>query len=181
MSTAAAITGPADMHCTVGGVAVKMEIGACLMGGSGTPTVDAANADSDGGADGGASGGTSDFGATLDNAEGDDDDCKYHVSWTSTEVKENAGVTFEVTVTRLADGMPATGADVQIEAFLDTTHPTPTIVIPTNELGGGKYRVGPLVFDKPGNWTVRFHLYEMCSDQNQDSPHGHAAFYVQVP
>ena len=33
------------------------------------------------------------------NAEGDDDDCKYHIIWTSTPVRENASVTFTVTLT----------------------------------------------------------------------------------
>jgi hypothetical protein len=28
---------------------------------------------------------------------------------------------------------------------------------------------------------VRFHLHENCSDVPEDSPHGHAAFYVSVP
>ena len=48
------------------------------------------------------------------------------------------------------------------------------------------YKVGPIRFDAAGNapghyWTVRFHLYEECNDSPEDSPHGHAAFYVSVP
>jgi hypothetical protein len=41
--------------------------------------------------------------------------------------------------------------------------------------------VGPIVFDQPGKWVVRFHFFENCDDLVEDSPHGHAAFYVQVP
>ena len=33
----------------------------------------------------------------------------------------------------------------------------------------------------PGKWTVRFHFNEICCDVNSDSPHGHAAFFVNVP
>jgi hypothetical protein len=196
-STAAAVAGPADTHCTVNGVEIKQEIGMCVVPEAGSTTsalsiydagagagaadaggVDDAGAD-DAGADAGDNGG-SDFGATLYNAEGDDDDCKYHVSWTSTVVKENAGVTFDVKVIRRIDGKPATGANVQIEAYLTSSQPTPTVDIPSKELGGGAYRVGPVVFDHAGTWTVRFHVYETCTDA-PDSPHGHAAFFVNVP
>jgi len=30
-------------------------------------------------------------------------------------------------------------------------------------------------------WTVRFHLFEECSDAPADSPHGHGAFFFTVP
>jgi hypothetical protein len=182
MTTVAEVVGPADMHCTMNGMEIKQEIGMCLTATGGGSDGGGAPSQADAAADdgGGNNGAASDFGATLYNHEGEDDDCKYHVSWASTAVAENAGVTFDVTVTRRADGKPALGADVQIEAFLDDTHPTPTIDIPSKDLGGGKYRVGPVVFDAPGKWTVRFHLYETCADA-PDSPHGHAAFYVDVP
>jgi hypothetical protein len=115
------------------------------------------------------------------NSSGDDDDCKYHVTWTSSPVRRNADVTFDLTVMRLFDQMPAMGADVTVEAFLGDTHPTPTTDIPNTESAGGKYHVGPLKFDAAGMWTVRFHFYETCSDIPDDSPHGHAAFFVSVP
>jgi len=189
MSTAAEVVGPADTHCTaMDGTEIKQEIGMCVpdtggAAGAGGASDDAGSSPADGGTGddgGGDNGATSDFGATLYNHEGDDDDCKYHVTWTSTEVKEGAGVTFDVTAIRRADGKPALGANVQIEVFMGN-HPTPTVDIPTKELGGGKYQVGPVVFDTPGRWTVRFHFYETCSDAPEDSPHGHAAFFIQVP
>ena len=40
---------------------------------------------------------------------------------------------------------------------------------------------GPVQFDAPGQWTVRFHLHDNCSDEPADSPHGHAAFFIGVP
>ena len=39
----------------------------------------------------------------------------------------------------------------------------------------------PINFDAAGDWTVRFHFYETCNDAPEDSPHGHAAFFVHVP
>jgi hypothetical protein len=210
-STAAALQGPVDMHCTMNDMEIKQPIGMCVVVGGSTSALSAADdggadaADgalegsagdggnttvggsasdagaSDGGDGGSACGATADYGCTMYNAEGDDDDCKYHVSWKSTAVKENAGVTFYVTATRRADGQPATGADVQLEVYLNPYHPTPSLNIPNTESPGGNYKVGPVVFDAAGTWTVRFHFYEMCSDVPDDSPHGHAAFYVAVP
>jgi hypothetical protein len=47
--------------------------------------------------------------------------------------------------------------------------------------GSGAYTIGPVVFDQPGLWTIRFHLHENCADLLPDSPHGHAAYYINVP
>jgi hypothetical protein len=156
------VSGLADTHCSGMDPTV---VGLCQMGGGGA---------SDAGAP------TSDYGDTLFNAEGDDDDCKYHVSWTSTPVRENTGVTFTVTVTKLADNTPATGAKTRAEIFLTDTHPAAPPPAPTDS-PAGTYKVGPIKFDAPGDWTVRFHFYENCDDAPGDSPHGHAAFFVRVP
>ena len=51
----------------------------------------------------------------------------------------------------------------------------------TVEQGNGVYKVGPIQFSKSGKWIVRFHFNECCSDDPMDSPHGHAAFWVNVP
>jgi len=168
-ATGGAVTGAVDMHCGD----MKTPVGACI-----TPGSDAGAAI---GPDAGANSGGSDFRDPMFNAEGDDDDCKYHVKWTSTPVRRNGDVTFNVTVTKLTDGSPATMADVQIEAFLNPTHPTPSLDITNTESPAGTYQVGPVRFDAMGDWTVRFHFYEMCSDLPDDSPHGHAAFFVRVP
>jgi hypothetical protein len=164
------VVGALDMHCGT----TKQQIGQCLTG---SAAADAAAADPDGG----ASSGGSIYGDTMYNAEGDDDDCKYHIAWTSTPIRRNADVTFNVTLTRLLDQTPSTGDDITIEAFLTDTHPTPSLDIKSTGGTDGKYSVGTVRFDAAGMWTVRFHFNELCSDLPEDSPHGHAAFFVNVP
>lgn len=122
-----------------------------------------------------------DYGATLYNSEADDDDCKYHVKFTSTPVRRNENVTFTVTATTKADGQPAAGAKIIGEVFLSDTHPAPNSGQQTTEKAGGVYDVGPIKFDAQGRWTVRFHLHEDCQDSTEDSPHGHVAFFIDVP
>lgn len=155
------VMGALDMHCTGPGPTV---VGTCMTPGAAP--------------DGGAP--VVNYGPTLFNAEGDDDDCKYHVSWTSTPVRENTNVTFTVMLTKLADSTIATGAGIRAEVYLTDTHPVPPPPQAT-ESPAGTYKVGPIKFDAPGDWTVRFHFYEDCDDTPADSPHGHAAFYVRVP
>ena len=53
-----------------------------------------------------------------------------------------------------------------------------------NRTDDGKYYgiyQGTVVFNGPGEWTVRFHIHEECADLLPDSPHGHAAFHIDVP
>ena len=64
---------------------------------------------------------------------------------------------------------------------LDDIHPTPSVNVISMESAGGNYKVGPVKLDQSGRWVVRFHFYETCSDIPEDSPHGHVAFYVDVP
>ena len=123
----------------------------------------------------------SDYGATMYNQEGYDDDCKYKVSWTSTPIYENYDITFTMTATTTVSPAPVTGAAPLIEAFLSDTHPAPATNQVPKETSPGVYTIGPIQFDAPGMWTVRFHLHENCFDLIDDSPHGHAAFYVSVP
>jgi YtkA-like len=122
-----------------------------------------------------------DYGPTVYNSEADDDDCKYHVKFTSTPIRKDEDVTFTVTATTLSDAQPATGANVLAEIFLSDTHPAPNSGQATTEKPGGIYDVGPVRFDQSGRWTVRFHLHDECQDSTEDSPHGHVAFYIDVP
>lgn len=120
------------------------------------------------------------------NGESDDDDCKYHVVFTTTPVLANQNLTFHVTVTKLAENnVPATGGDVTIESYFadDPLHPIPNNGTKTTEVppNSGIYTVTPVKFDKVGRWVVRFHFYERCEDLLEDSPHGHVAFYFDVP
>jgi hypothetical protein len=133
-----------------------------------------------GGIDAGADNGP-DYGDTMNGAEGDDDDCKYHVKWTSAPVCESSGgVTFTLTATNKSDGTPLVGAGTVAEIFLSDTHPGPNTGVTLTESSPGTY-AGPIQFDAPGKWTVRFHFHGECEDLFPDSPHGHAAFYVNVP
>jgi hypothetical protein len=130
---------------------------------------------------------TSDYGPTMYGSAGNDDDCKYYVSWIATPIVEKADTYFTLTAIRLEDKAPATCAGVIPDVSLDptdggfSTHGVPAPPNPSPEIAPGVYKVGPIRFDEPGTWTVRFHLFEECSDNQDDSPHGHAAFYVKVP
>ena len=56
-----------------------------------------------------------------------------------------------------------------------------TVRSPSPEIAPGTYVVGPIVFPRSGRWVFRFHFDENCLDLAPDSPHGHAAFWVDVP
>jgi hypothetical protein len=126
------------------------------------------------------------YGPTNNNAVADDDDCKYHVTWTSTPICENTDVFFTVVANYRNTNASAgpTGAIRNAmtiaEVFLNDTHPAPNSNQTVVENPPGTYKVGPIRFDAPGKWTVRFHYYEDCQD-TPSSPHGHSAFYVNVP
>jgi hypothetical protein len=121
------------------------------------------------------------YGDTLFNQSGADDDCKYDLSWTSTAVRENTDVTFTATVRSRVDSSVVTGANVVAEVFLNDKHPAPNSDQATHESPMGTYAIGPVRFDASGQWTVRFHIFEDCEDTLPTSPHGHIAFFVDVP
>jgi len=179
--------GPADTHCALGdgGFMVQTTSQASCM-----PDVGALPDDG---------GDTCAYNNTNFGMSSDDDDCKYHVSWTSTPICEGGnGVFFTVTATYTtatgALGAPLTGANTKIESFTTTagdwdsatycdtgsTHPGPSGFAPTVEGPPGTY-TGAVIFDVPGQWTIRFHFNEMCLDVLPDSPHGHAAYHITVP
>ncbi len=178
-----ATPGPADTHCQ-GTPPQPVSPASC--------TPDAGADDAGTSADGGAPD-TCAYGDTMFGNAGDDDDCKYHVTWTSDPICEGS-VQFTVKVTSLVDGTPVTGipGGVLVEQFIPTaadaacddktTHPGPNIgsYLVETPAGSGTY-VGPVAFDAPGDWTLRFHIHEECQDLLDDSPHGHAAFHITVP
>jgi hypothetical protein len=183
--------GPADDHCS------------CGDGGTTVVAVDPniCNETADGGDDGGAEScpwGSTMFSGQSTQAQGDDDDCKYHVVVTNTSpiCQGSHGVTFQVVATRKTDGSALTGAAAGAEAFTTTpgdwdadsfcddksSHTSPTdngAIVPFTENPAGTY-TGTFVFDQSGAWTVRFHFFESCFDA-PNSPHGHAAFHITVP
>jgi hypothetical protein len=166
-ATGSAVAGPEDSHC---GTTVVVDPAACMLAADAAAPDAAAD-------DGGPSGG---YGATLFNAEGDDDDCKYHVKWTATAIQRGIDVTFNLTLTAKKDGSPVRAAPLRAEVFLNDTHPAPNTDQKSPETSAGVYGVGPIRFDAAGRWTVRFHFHEECDDATT-SPHGHAAFFVDVP
>jgi hypothetical protein len=165
-STRAAVSGPADAHCA-GKQTVVVDPGVCKV-------VAEAGAGDDAGT--GAGG----YGDTMYNSEGDDDDCKYHLKWTSSDVAQNQNVTFSAVITTKKDGTPLKAAPVEVEVFLDDKHPAPNTDSKSTEGPDGTYSISPVKFDAAGKWTVRFHMHDECND-SETSPHGHAAFFVQVP
>jgi hypothetical protein len=182
------VIGPLDNHCTGadGGLTIQ-PVGVCQVIDQTTVPANAGSCnvsfDADGGAGGDSDGGVaiSDYGPTMYGSAADDDDCKYFVSWTATPIKENADTSFTVTVLRLADMAPVSCAGVRPDVSLTLAHGAPAPPNPSTEIAPGVYKVGPIKFDAKGTWTVRFHFFEECSDAREDSPHGHAAFYVNVP
>jgi hypothetical protein len=175
-------TGAPDMHCTMMQV---VNPAACDGGTSG---------------DDGGGGQGCPYGDTMDGQTGNDDDCKYHVTWSSTPIcNGSAPAIFTVVATNLksdlTSGAPLTGAGTIAEVFTTTpmnagsdagycdvngAHLDPSNrSSPMTENPPGTY-TGPIYFDKSGLWTVRFHFKENCND-TPDSPHGHAAFHVMVP
>ena len=115
------------------------------------------------------------------NAESDDDDCKYHVAFTASPVRANQNVTFEVTVTNLAGAKgPVTGAEAHLEGTLDNAVAIANTNPKTTESPPGTYTITPVKFPKAGRWVITYHLFEHCMDL-EDSPHGHASFYIDVP
>jgi len=158
------VSGAADDHC--GTTVLTVDANICATAVDTQPD------------DAGAS--APEYGDTLFNAEGDDDDCKYRVSWTSTPICENANVTFNLKLTAKASGSPVTGAAPNLEVFLNDTHPGLVSNQVSQETSAGNYSIGPVQFDTKGQWTARFHLFATGCDQ-PTSPHGHAAFFVNVP
>jgi len=165
-----AVAGPDDTHCA--GRKQQTSDTSCNLADAGS---DASSSET------GTGGEAATYGATLYNAVGDDDACKYQVSWTSSDVYENVDVTFHLSLMRRFDGIWGCGANPSIEAFLTDDHPAITSGQHPSEVGTGTYDIGPIRFDAKGRWTVRFHLYGDCDDVAPDSPAGHVAFYVDVP
>jgi hypothetical protein len=187
------IEGANNNHCVVGGVQQNQATGQCLGLDAAVPSGgDDSSAGGDGGVGGDASASSPDadtgecnepgYGVTNYGTSAADDDCKYDVSYTATPLCQKQNAYFTVTVTKRADKSPLTGASVSAEVYNDDCA---TIALnsgqTTVELGNGGYKVGPIQFGVGGKWIVRFHFNECCSDAPDDSPHGHAAFWVNVP
>ena len=172
-STAAAVAGPASTLCS-GKPVVVVNPAVCHV------EEDAGHGHEPDAGEPDAGAPASEYPDTLYGSEGDDDDCKYHVKWQSTAVAIGSDVTFAIVATTRSDNAPLAGATPYAEIFLDETHPAPNTPAKTVETSPGNYTIGPVRFDKAGNWTVRFHFHDECTD-SEESPHGHVAFFVKVP
>jgi hypothetical protein len=169
--------GSTDQHCIdTEGNAIVQAVGKC--------STDVTTGTAGGGGAGGSGAGQEEPAAVLTSHQGADDDCKYDVSFTNTCVELNRPVTFTLTMSQRANHEPATGAVPNSpEVFLadNPSHISLSRGIRAPESPKGTYTIGPIVFDRSGRWVVRFHFYESCSDVPEDSPHGHIAFYIDVP
>jgi hypothetical protein len=166
-----AVAGAADQHCIAeDGMEIAQDIGMCTTGGEAGEEDEEHEEEEEH--------------AIFTGREADDDDCKYHVRFENTCVALNEPVTFTLTLTRKFDDMPGSGATPAYpEIYLanDPTHISPSNNITAREGPAGTYEIGPIVFDQSGRWVIRFHYFEECSDLPENSPHGHAAFYIDVP
>ena len=188
--------GTSPDHCS--GKFQAVLAASCAITDAGIPSDDGNDTKSDAGDAGDAGAGDDDdgcdYGAPMFGMSGNDDDCKYIVTYAvDTPICEGtAGVQFTVTVKNAIDNTPVTDAmdGIEIEAFIPTdqnaacsttTHPSPSPTTLTEAVAGSGVYKGPVVFDAPGEWTVRFHIHEECADTLDTSPHGHAAFHITVP
>jgi hypothetical protein len=152
--------------------------------------------DGGGGGDAGDDGGSATacpYGPTNFGQEADDDDCKYHITWTSTPICEQPGSVMFTVVAAYKTGGPLKGAGTMTEVFTTTpgdqdaasycddesTHLSPNSGVTMTETQPGTY-VGPVEFDQSGAWTIRFHFFGNCTDA-PTAPHGHVAFHLTVP
>jgi hypothetical protein len=190
-SPAGVVIGPLDHHCVSGDGGLTVQtIGVCDVDDPGSVPSNAASCGitfdrdagtSDAGTPDAGAADLSDYGPTMYGSAGNDDDCKYFISWVATPIVENQGTYFTVTAVRLSDMQPATCAGIRADTSLSINHGAPPPADPAPEIAPGVYKVGPIKFDTKGRWTERFHLFEECNDGPEDSPHGHAAFYIDVP
>jgi hypothetical protein len=181
LSTDAAVAGPSTMRCTNADGSAKIELVDPKVCGLASITVEATlqNKGAVVAFEGPGTATASEYGDTLYNAAGPDDDCKYDLEWSSTKVEKNKDITFNLKTTARADKKSVTGAEPSIEAFLDEKTPAPGTNQSAQEKSPGVYNIGPIRFDQAGQWTVRFHIYGQCGD-GEASPHGHGAFFVKV-
>jgi hypothetical protein len=182
-----------DMHCATAAADGGARVQATLAASCCLPDSGAAKCVDDGGGAGGCP-----YGDTMPGTEGDDDDCKYHVKATFGPIcKGSAGVAVKIVVTNKDAGSTSAAGSLltTAEVFTTTpqdagpadaaycdnlsTHPAVGSEFKLTEGPAGTYS-GKIAFDQAAQWTVRFHIHEECADLLPDSPHGHAAFFVNV-
>ncbi len=181
------VSGPPDDHCVApdgGGIVQTTTAAGCTAGGDGGGVAMGTGDDGGGAAVNDGTCGDPAYGPALHGSFGSDDDCKYDVAWTSTPICVGQPVYFTVLATRRADDSPLTAASPVPDVVLDCGKAVidqRLVRSPSPEVAPGTYVVGPVVFPESGRWVFRLHFDEQCLDVEDDSPHGHAAFWVNVP
>lgn len=194
------VAGPEDTHCADGtGAAIAQPVGKCVhgdlgaggtggegdQGHAGAGDVDHAHAGAGGaGSDHEHEEGGEEPYEVRYNDRAADDDCKYDASFSTSCLTLNAPVTLTLKLRQRTTGDLGQGASPDSpEIYLanNPQHISPSLGITATEGPSGQYAIKGVVFDVPGRWVVRFHYFEECSDVSADSPHGHVAFYLDVP
>jgi len=196
------VAGPEDTHCVDdSGKDITQPIGKCVHGDPGAGGTggagDADHAHAGSGDEEHAHAGEGGAGSEHEHEEGGeepyevryndsaaDDDCKYDASFSTSCLELNKPVTLTLKLRQRASGDLGKGASPgSPEIFLADSpqHISPSNMITAIEGPSGQYAIKNVIFDVPGRWVVRFHYFESCSDVPADSPHGHVAFYLDVP
>lgn len=146
-------------------------------------TVDPAECHPDAAAEEQGDGGGDGYPATNCGNEADDDDCKYHVKVTSTPIIKDQDVTLTVQLTNVVGGAAVSGNALKSmeQRTVEGVHIGPVEATFTETpANSGVYKTSPIKFDASGRWLIRFHIREDCAD-SPTSPHGHIAFFIDVP
>lgn len=119
-------------------------------------------------------GGRGDAVGPHDGTRASDDDCRFDVDFSVPCIDTQQAVSFTVHLTDIDTTTPATGADPLIDGVIGN-HPFPN-TIPIATENDGAYTIGPVQFDRIGQWIVTFHFYTAIPAR-----HSHASFYIDVP
>jgi hypothetical protein len=110
-----------------------------------------------------------------------DDLCEFHAEVVPTcDGSAPRSLYFDAELSTIAGDDVPPGAAPYVEAFSGPTHPAPSTG-GGMEITTGSYRMGPVVFDQSGLWTITLHFFGMCRDSVQMSPHAHVTMQLEVP
>jgi hypothetical protein len=109
----------------------------------------------------------------------DDDQCEFHAFVVPECMGGPRTLYFDADLASMTGGVVPAGAKPYIEAFSSPVHIAPSTDTST-ETTPGHYRIGPVTFDVPGQWTVTLHFFGTCRDDPQ-SAHAHVTFTLDVP
>ena len=160
-------TGCSDTHCAWdGGVLIRSANYAACGIAEPDPTTDAQ-----------ASSGLAEAAGALSL---DDDLCEYHAFVLPDCAAGPRTLYFDVDLSTITGGAVPQGAKPYIEAFSSPIHLAPRVDASTETMPG-RYRIGPVTFDVPGQWTITLHFFGTCRDDQPMSPHAHVTFKLMVP